>query len=572
MPDTSGPSSREGTTEVLVVGAGPTGLLLAAELARRGVDCRVVEQAACRRTAPKAINLHTRTLEIMDDLGIADEAVAIGNRVYRLNSYSVLGAQGKRLWPITRIDLSGLDSRFPFTLTLAQPETERLIEQRCATYGVQVEWGTRFTQFSQEGGDVFACLEKAGGQQKETVRAAWLVGCDGIDSTVRNALGLHFEGKQYPNDLLCADVRISWDRRHDEAHVFLSKNGTLRCMPIPGDQRWRIVADIPVRRNGDTISDSKLEQLQALVNKRGVSATLEDMTWTSKFNIYRYFSPRYLDGRAILVGDAAHVHSPLGAQGMNLGLQDSYNLAWKLSLVLRGMSHPGLLQSYQEERQAIARGVLRRTDRNTRLIGVHGSLAQTARNMTARTLLRLPPAQRRISRGGAQLSMNYRHGRLVLDDVSALRRKLSGGPVAGDRAPDIEFGPPASRRRLHEVLHGTGYVLLLFQGRATPEIPVAVINIAQAVRSKYPDNIRVLVAATGAMPPSANEHNVLVLPDPGGELHQCWHADTRCLYLVRPDGYIGYRAIPASASGLTRYLESIFGPIAQTSRVAASQP
>lgn len=565
MSGTAGSPVRHSTTEVLVVGAGPTGLLLAAELARRGVACRIVEQGAARRTAPKAINLHTRTLEVLDDLGIADQALALGHRVHRLNSYSVPGEPTRRARQVMRVDLTMLDSRFPFTLTLAQPETERLIEQRCTELGVQVEWGTRFAGLSQDGRSVVARLERPGGQGTEAVQVAWLVGCDGIDSTVRTTIGVPFEGSRYPCDLICADVRIGWERPHDEAHVFLAKNGTVRCMPMPGPGRWRIVADVPSEpgagsRGGTGKTNNLLDELQSLVHARGMSVALSDLTWGSRFNIYRYFAPAYRVGRVILAGDAAHVHSPLGAQGMNIGLQDSYNLAWKLQLVLQGASRPELLDSYEEERRAIANGVLRRTDRNTRLIGAQGALAQSARNTSARILLQLPPVQQRLGRTGAQLAMNYRNSRLVRDDAGPVRRKLSRGPSAGDRAPDTEFGPSGGRLRCHDMLQGTGHVLLFFQGKSigkTPA-PAALLQATQEAGVCHDGTLRLLTISAGQAQRPATADGVTVVPDPGGELHRCWHAAAGSLYLVRPDGYVGYRTTSADTSGLSRYLTTIF--------------
>jgi 2-polyprenyl-6-methoxyphenol hydroxylase-like FAD-dependent oxidoreductase len=509
------------------------------------VECRLVEQAMSRRTAPKAINLHTRTLEIFDVLGIADEAVTLGSRVGRLNSYSVAG----RVRPITRIDLTGLDSRFPFTLTLPQPETERLIEQLAAKHGVLVEWGTRCTGVTRDGDAVIARLEHGPGGEAEDVRAAWLVGCDGIDSTVRESVGVPFSRMRYPDDVLCADVRLDWDRPHDEAHVFLSRRGTLRCMPMPGSQRWRLVADLAPHTAGRIPSQPDLEHLQALVDARGISAGLHDLTWCSRFNIYRCSAADYRVGRVMLAGDAAHVHSPLGAQGMNLGLQDAYNLAWKLSLVLSGRCEPGLLDSYAEERRAIARGVLRRTDRNTRLIGARGAVARAARNMAGRLFLGLPAAQKRLGRTGAMLTMNYRSS----------RRWFRRGPVPGDRAPDTEFGPVGHRIRCHDLLRGTGHVLLLFGGAGGSRVRRALLDLVAQVGPRWGDNVRPYLVLTGPPAPAQGEPAASVLYDPDGDLHRSWHARAGHVYLVRPDGYVGYRAKAPDVAGISRHLGSLFG-------------
>lgn len=545
MPGAQASQTRNSATGVLVVGAGPTGLLLAADLARRGVECRLVEQAASRRTAPKAINLHTRTLEIFDVLGIADEAVTLGMRVGRLNSYSV----ARRIRPITRIDLTGLDSRFPFTLTLPQPETERLIEQLAAKHGVVVEWGTRCTGITRDGDAVIAHLEHGPSGEAEDVRTVWLVGCDGIESTVRESAGIAFSRMRYPDDVLCADVRLDWDRPHDEAHVFLSRRGTLRCMPMPGPQRWRLVADLAPHTVGRIPSQPALEHLQTLVDARGVIAGLHDLTWCSRFNIYRCFAADYRAGRVMLAGDAAHVHSPLGAQGMNLGLQDAYNLAWKLSLVLSGRCEPELLDSYATERRAIARGVLRRTDRNTRLIGARGALARAARNTAGRLFFRFPAVRKRLGRTGAMLMMNYRSS----------HHWFRRGPVPGDRAPDTEFGPASHRIRCHDLLRGTGYVLLLFGGAGGSRDLRALLDLMVQVGTRWGADVRQYLVLTGPPAPAESEPAASVLYDPDGDLHGCWHARAGQVCLVRPDGYVSYRAQPSDIAGISRHLGSLFG-------------
>lgn len=535
-------------TEVLVVGAGPSGLLLAAELARRGITCRIVEQAPARRTAPKAINLHSRSLEVFADLGIAEEAVALGNKVGRLNTYSVHDGLAR---PLVSVDLRRLDTPFPFTLTLPQPETERLLEERAAAHRVLVERGTRFAGLTQDEDAVFAELERAGSGEREVVRARWLVGCDGINSTVRESLGLSFDATRYPLELLCADVRLDWDLPHDEAHVFLSAHGTLRTMPMPGSGRWRLVADVPVQPDGANGDD--LLRLQTIVTERGAKAVLHERTWCSRFATYRYFSPEYRIGRVLFAGDAAHVHSPLGAQGMNLGLQDSYNLAWKLALVAGDGWQPSLLDSYESERRPVADSVLKHTDRSTRLIGIRGGLAEAVRNTVGRAAFRLPAVQRRLARNSVELSVHYRHDQLNLDDSEGVLRRPRSAPVPGDRAPDTSFGPPESRRRCHDLLRGRGYVLLLFAGDSQDS---GLPGIVEEVRKEYGGKVLPrLVTARSAW---AGGPDSLVL-DPGGELHRCWGARAGHLYLVRPDGYIGYRSSHASAEGVRRYLRSVRG-------------
>ncbi|MFI0419725.1 FAD-dependent monooxygenase [Spongiactinospora sp. 9N601] len=443
-------------TSVLIVGAGPTGLLLAADLARRGVACRIVEEADVRTTAPRAINIHPRSLEVMADLGVAEQALDLGHQVARLNSYAAREpAPGRPPRWLGRVDMSVVPSSFPFTLTLPQPMTEQLLEDSAAEHGVLVERRVRLNGFTQDADGVTAELEHLEKGTIETCRYGWAVGCDGIGSTVRKAAGIPFDGFDYPDALVSADVEVEWAYDHAEAHVISGRSGSLRCMPVPGEDRWRIVGELPP---GDQ-EELTLARFERLMHGRGVTVRLRTSHWMAAFRIHRRLAASFRSGRALLAGDAAHVHSPSGAQGMNIGMQDSYNLGWKLAQVVHGQSRPELLDTYATERRAVALATLDRTHRSIRAVQSRGRTGRLVRDTASRVLLNVRPLQRRRSLRGSQLSTNYRNG--PLSDENWQGRS---GPQAGDRAPEVRFGPANRRRGVHELLHGTRAVLLLFAG------------------------------------------------------------------------------------------------------------
>jgi 2-polyprenyl-6-methoxyphenol hydroxylase-like FAD-dependent oxidoreductase len=514
---------------VLIVGAGPTGLTLAADLARRGVVARIVEAAPDRSGAVRAINVHSRTLEVFDDLGIADEALAEGNRVHTINVWRASGGSLRRL---RRIDLSGLDTAFPFSLTLQQPQTERLLEVCAARHGVRVERPVRCVGLALEEGGVTVRLEHLTSGQVESAHYDWVVGCDGGHSVVREQAGVPFLGKDYREVLVSADVYLDWDLPHDEANVFFSPHGSLRCMPVPGNGRWRLIGELPPEPDGAKPQAPTFDGLQELVRLRGAPAILRSQNWLGTFVIHCRMAPRYRTGRVLLAGDAAHVHSPTGAQGMNFGIQDAYNLGWKLALVVRGRALSELLDSYEAERRPLAERLLERTDKTTRRTHARSPLVRALRN----SAIRLGSMQRRQLRGSMELALRYRDSPILDPDGGVLRR----GPQPGERAPEFTFGPPAGRRRMHELLRGTRPVALLVAGSDDPS---RLAGIVATLEERFGHEVAVLLldAAT----------------DPDRTARRRWGVRGDAAYVVRPDGYVGFRCAPADAARIVSHLDGI---------------
>ncbi len=380
--------------DAMVVGAGPTGLVMAAELARRGVRCRIIDKAEGPSRHSKALGIQARTLEVLDLMGgLADQVEANGLAMKALNLYTA----GRHA---VRLPLGGLGCPFPWPLIHPQSDTDRVLIEHLRNLGVAVEWGVELTDFSQDQAGVSTSLVHPDGGQ-ETARAGWLLGCDGAHSTVRRGLGLPFEGTPYDEEFLLGDVRVCWGMPRGEACVFLSRGDLLAALPMPGLDRYRLITlrDGPGPENEAERAPTLEEFRESLSRVARVEAEIDECVWLSAFRIHRRMVPRMRVDRALLAGDAAHIHSPVGGQGMNTGIQDAFNLAWKLALVIAGASSPDLLESYHAERHPVARAVLKNTDRATRgILSGRNSLAMWMIRLAGPRFLGLPAVRHQVLR------------------------------------------------------------------------------------------------------------------------------------------------------------------------------
>jgi 2-polyprenyl-6-methoxyphenol hydroxylase-like FAD-dependent oxidoreductase len=329
-------------------------------------------------------------------MGLADAFLGAGHRITGVN---VNGDSGR----IAHAAFGMLDTRYPFVLGVPQDETERIPEERLATLRVRVERNTELISLAQRDSGVSARLRA--GDRVEEVETDWLLGCDGAHSTVREQLGISFSGATYPELFVLADVKVAGDLDHAEAQVWLHREGALAFFPLPQD-RWRLIITNSL---SDWHAEPGLAQCQALVDERGIERLrLGDPRWTSVFRIHRREAARFRKDRVFLLGDAAHIHSPVGGQGMNMGIQDAYNLAWKLSLVLRSAGNPQLLDSYEAERKPVDEAVIRQTDRATRLVSLHGTTARFIRDHMMSLLTQIPAVAEKLGEGLSGLAINYR--------------------------------------------------------------------------------------------------------------------------------------------------------------------
>src|SRR5262245_55694232 len=368
--------------QVLVVGAGPVGLYMAAELNRHGVSCRIVDKNEGPTHDTRAATIQARTLEILESVSLADEFLRVGNTCHAIATYT----SDHKL--IKYLTFDELDSAFPIALLLPQSQTEHVMSRYLARLGTEVERRIELVAFEQDEEGVRATLQRSDGEQ-ETANASYLIACDGAHSRVRHALGVVFSGDDYPTDFMTADVQVDWKLPRDEQAFFFATEGMLAFFPLPRG-RAALVADIgPAQGDHPPLGEPTLEHLLAIFNARTPGGVLSDPIWKVYYRVHCRQAERYHVGRVFLVGDAAHVSSNIGGQGMNTGMQDAYNLGWKLGLVLNARSPASFLDSYHPERYQAGRDMLYLTDHLHRAVlreQPHLSLAETLRQKLAAVL------------------------------------------------------------------------------------------------------------------------------------------------------------------------------------------
>jgi len=542
---------------VLVAGAGATGLTMACELARHGVAVRIVDRLPGIVRLARATGVHSRTLEVFQDFGIADEIVAKAALIRGARQF----AGGELMLHLRSEDL---DSPFPFSASLEQWKVEEALEALLGRLGVSVERETELVTFEESDQGVRATLRQVDGTS-EMVETPWLIGCDGAHSTVRHLKGEQFPGEVDPRRYIVADVVLDDTGSQDEVHVHLTDHGALWWFPLP-EGRSLIAADAP-GESEDPMESPCLEDLQALLDARAPHAIrARDPRWLSWFHIHYRLTPHYHHGRTFLAGDAAHIHSPIGGQGMNTGIQDAYNLAWKLALVVRGLAAESLLDSYQAERHAVAEDVLTTTRRLTEHAERYVTVAPEDRtHMYAHMVL--PEAQRlKIQRHNEELDLDYRRSNICRDAVTEAAAS-GGGPHAGAEARDARpLLAKDTGTTLFELLRGPHHTLLLLPGlEAAGRVePVVLEALAEEVASSFGDLVRVLLA----LPPDADDADFAGVPatlirDVEGELHRRYGASASRQYLVRPDGYVGFRSEPPLREPLFDFLGQVLAvPVA----------
>ena len=530
--------------EILVVGAGPVGLTMAAELARHGVSCRIIDRLAEPLPYCRAIGVTPRTLEVWDDMGVVRDMIDAG---LWLESRRLI-MDGQKLrdeW----LEVSDL----PYAeLGLPQYETERVLSRHLNSFGIAVERGVELVALSQGDDQVTVELRRDdGGIERAVFR--YVVGCDGAHSAVRHALGIAFEGDAFPMMFMLGDVHIGWD---------LPRGMALRAMrpveddapdmfiaiPLPEPGRYRVsmlakgvAVDAARTQHGiqSEMRGPELTELQAVADDLLPDPPrLSDLRWSSLFRISMRLARHYRQGRVFIAGDAAHIHPPTGGQGMNTGIQDAYNLAWKLALVASGAAPETLLDSYEAERRPVGAEVVART----RAASVH---------------LGREPAGKPDRLADTQIRVSYRGTDWVCEDAAEFD---AAAPAAGDRAPDAVglrrrgVGFPL---RLFDVLRGTEHVLLAHLTGANASRKLADLAVfARAIRSGIRFPWRLAAIVSGEVP---EVPGIPVYIDSEGDIAKAY-GPRDASFLVRPDGYVGWRGPSWRSPGLATYLNRFSVP------------
>jgi len=532
--------------DALIIGAGPVGLTLAAALHHQGLRCRIIDKAPAPSDKSKALVVWCRTLELLDQLDLADTFVHLGRKLTGGSIY----AGGQRL---VHLALTSDDSPYGFPLMIPQNETERLLTDHLANNNIHVERPVELLSFAEKENTVACTLRHADGSTEST-ETPWLIGCDGAHSTVRHTLGFPFTGHAEPNDWMLADVHIAGPLPEDEITVFWHEKGILALFPIT-TTRFRVIADIGPASEHAKPPDPTLSDVQARVDERGPGGlTVSDPVWLANFRINERKVADYRKGRVMLAGDAAHIHSPAGGQGMNTGMQDAFNLAWKLALVQRGIGRPEpLLQSYTIERSAVGDQVLRNAERFTTLATLRNPATQWLRNHLAPIVGSFQFVQDKIRNEWFELSINYRHSPLSLDAGPS----HAHGPRAGDRLCDAPLTSATDGRTtsLLKLIRGKQHVLLLLPGNAASTETQTLLTVADEAARAYP-NILEPHLITPA-PPSITSP-IPTWIDSTNRLEEKLHTNAPTMLLIRPDGYIALPAQRPSTAALQDHLDRYF--------------
>ena len=566
-------STGAGSVDVLVVGAGPVGLALACDLLRQGVSCRVIDVLDAPVIYSKAAVVHARTMEIFESLGVTDAAIERAKIIHGLSVY----AQGKR---VVHTIVDQMDSPFPHVYGLSQHDTEEILGARFTAAGGTLERQVRLETLTQDEQGVSATLLHTQGA-RENLRARFLVGCDGAHSTVRHAIELPFEGAPYEENVVQTDAVVKWPRQmeDDEIVVFLAPDGPIACFPFFKDGRYRVlklyVGEAPT-------SEPTLQTFQQMMETQLPGVQVTDPAWITSFRLHHRLVQHYRVGRVFLAGDAAHIHSPAGGQGMNTGIQDAHNLGWKLALVARGIARPELLDSYEAERRPVAQELLQGTDLATRameqVVKFRSPLAVGLRNGFMSLVSKLDFVRANLTSSLSMLNRNYRHSPIVAQHRIPLWRAsmkantdselpslvawtaFGSAPEPGDRAPDASFSADTQgATRLFQLMNPTRFMLLLFDGEASTEEGYRnLADISRRVRQRCGDAVSPYVIVPRAQAPESAHLEGPVVVDADKVLHTRYGAQAECLYLIRPDGYIAYRSQPADGDKLLSYLDTLF--------------
>jgi 2-polyprenyl-6-methoxyphenol hydroxylase-like FAD-dependent oxidoreductase len=539
--------------DALIVGAGPTGLALATQLRIFGARFRIIDRLLDRTRESRALGVQARTLELLQLLGIGEQLVARGNTSTRLK----LHVEGRAVAAVTLGDIGAMDTRFPFILFVSQAETEAVLNDYLSASGVMVERGCQLVSFERSVDGLQCVLQRPDGQQ-ERIHTRFLIGCDGAHSLVRKQSGIAFEGGTYPQNFALGDIEADGPLEPSAINSFAGGGGIAMFFPLGRPRTWRVIAmaadsqtEPQPRSSSEISSDLELSELQTLVDPpTGSAVRLRDPAWLTRFHLHHRQTASYRSGNVFLAGDAAHIHSPVGAQGMNTGIQDAWNLGWKIALVARGLADNRLLDTYEAERWPVGQFLIRYTDRlfSTLTRAMSGRpLTTWARRIIAPHVVPHLFESRRVRQTAfafvSELGIRYRRSPAVFEGEP----RQQEGPRAGDRLRDAGILQNGRSAYLQQALAGPHLALLLC---GEPRHWDA--RELERLREKYGRVVKTYFLS--ALGPEGS------LVDETGDAFARLGVRDVAQYLVRPDGYIAFRSAGQTFESLDQYLSRWYVP------------
>ena len=509
-------------TDVIIVGAGPTGLSLACQLVRFGIDFVIIEKNPGVTEYSKAIGVQARTLEIYEQLGVVQQAIERGQIAGKIR----IIAGGRVRGEVDLADMGQGLSPYPYLFVLEQSKNEQLLYDYLQSHHQEVWWQTELEHFSQDEQGVTAQVKTAEGGS-ETIAAKYLVGCDGARSPVRHSLGLTFEGSTLERLYYVVDAQIDWEFGADAGYGCISRDSLTFFFPMAGEKRYRIVGTFPegFDRNVGEILYETIEQ--RIKGDTKLSLDLSNVKWFSVYKVNTRAVNKFAVGRCFVAGDAAHVHSPAGGQGMNTGIQDVYNLAWKMAFVIKGYASEKLLETYNEERLPNAQRLLETTDRAFNvLVGSNwffSFMRMKILPLVAKYAIGREVVGKNIFSAISQIRINYRKASLSNHD-----RDKNFQVKAGDRMPYLLV----NSANIYERLHTPKFHLLVFDNGEHDES-----DLQREIEREYGDFIDTIF--------------IPLYP----HISEIFGTNQPFQVLLRPDNYIGFISTAASPGDLKSYLQ-----------------
>ncbi len=521
-------------TDILIVGAGPTGLMLACQLQRFGISFRIIDKQIDRAKESRAFGIQAKSMEIFQNLGLADDflkRVQVGQKAdFYFN--------GHLQFAINFSNINVQATPFPSIYFLPQSETEQILLDYLQTKQIAVERQSELMAFSQSNQGVTATIKNNISQENETIICRYLVGCDGAHSIVRTTLGIPFSGASYLQKFILADVEVHWKFPTKNFTVFIGKEGNLLCIPLKNNLNRIMITGMDSPKPDD--EPPSLQEIECFFNILArTPVKLDNPVWISRFHLHHRAVENYQLDRTFLAGDAAHIHTPVGAQGMNTGLQDATNLAWKMALVLKYQAPSALLNTYQAERHPVGQTLVHTTDRIFGWITSKNAVITTLRQyvlpVVMRLLLKSKGIQLSMFNFMSELNIHYPLNSFLVEKTARADKKFLKAPAAGHRAPDA----PVIDTTLFELYKHKPFNILLFN------ISADSLNLDKvfALTVKYPELI--------AIHQFTYSQQLNIVFDRYG-------ISQAGIYLIRPDGYIGFRAFGGDLELLLQYLRLYF--------------